>query len=97
MNSTLPAPIAVWDCNDRKGPWWRHMEEASAWAAAHLPRANGTVYAEFYLIDTPFAVVRRAATNADGRKYADPATGTLAMEPPATVMLTALPPEHLRH
>ena len=92
---TLPAPVAVWDCNDPGGTWRRHMAEASEWAKEHLPRAADTFLAAFYLIDAPFAVVHRVRRNENGRAYTDPATGEIATEPPATVMLDELPPAHL--
>ena len=93
---TLPAPVAVWDCNDPCGAFRSHLAEAIAWAKAHLPDAGSTYLAEFYLIDAPFAVVHTVKRNEDGRAYDDPATGEIAVNEPMTVMLTGLPPEHLR-
>ena len=95
---TLPAPVAVWDPNNRHGGFRRHIREASAWAVEHFPDANSTVLAEFYLIDAPFAVVHMARRNENGRLYNDPGTGQLAMQEPLTVMLSELPPARLlRH
>jgi len=94
---TLPAPVAVWDPSLKGGVCWRHIDETSKWAVEHLPHAGDILLAEFYLIDAPFAIVHRVRRNEDGRVHNDPATGELAMEPPATVMLSELPPEHLRH
>ena len=94
--STLPAPVAVWDPNDARGVFRHHLDEASQWAQDHFPdRARNVVFAAFYLIDAPFAVVHMVKRNEDGRIYTDPETGDLAMEPPATVMLDGLPPERL--
>lgn len=97
MSAVLtPAPVAVWDPNARDGVFWRHMNEASEWARQHLPCAADTYLAEFYLIDAPFAVVHTVKRNENGRAYTDPATGEIAVNEPVTVMLSELPPEHLR-
>jgi hypothetical protein len=90
------APLAVWDPNLRGGVCWRYIDEVSKWAIEHLDAAGDIILAEFYLIDAPFAIVHRLRRNENGRAYTDPETGELAKEPPATVMLDELPPEHLR-
>lgn len=93
---TLPAPVAVWDPNDFCGVFYCNYAEASAWAIEHPPDANNTLLAEFYLIDAPFAIVHTAKLDEAGRHYCDLATRQLAVNDPATVILSELPPEHLR-
>lgn len=88
------APLAVWNPNDPGNVYCRHHDEAAAWARENLPRSSDTVLAEFYLIDVPFAVVRRISRDEDG-KIRWPDAGVV-LEPPATVMLAELPPAHLR-
>lgn len=93
----LPAPLAVWDVSDGKdSPYWAHWRETSAWAVAHFPRQAEDVYrAEFYLLDTPFAILYRFAEDEQGRRYTDPATGEAARAEPLRMILSELPPEHL--
>jgi hypothetical protein len=89
-------PITVWDPNDRRNVYCRHRREAAAWARKNLPRSGDTVLAEFYLIDAPFAVLRRIRRDEDGKIGVARDTGGITLEPPATVMLGELPPVHLR-
>lgn len=90
-----PEPLAVWDCNERGGLWWRNMGEASDWAVAHFQgNAWRTDRAEFYLIDIPFVILFMLKEN-DGNFYVDPSTGELAREAPLTMILRELPPKHL--
>ena len=89
------ALITVWNPNDPGNVYCRHFKEAAAWARENLPRSGDTVLAEFYLIDVPFAVVRRIRRDEDGQIRTDPDTGVI-LEPPATVMLAGLPPVYLR-
>lgn len=94
--ASFPEPLAVWDCNDRESPWWHHQPDASKWAIAHLPdRGIRTYRLDFHLIDTPFAVAYRYAEDVNGRRYLDPATGEIAAEEPAVVLLDELPAPHL--
>jgi|SRR5208337_531309 len=88
------ALVAIWDPNDPDNVFCRHHDEAAAWARENLPRSSDTVLAEFYLIDAPFAVVRRVRRDKDGKIRADEETGVI-LEPSATVMLADLPPAHL--
>ena len=96
MSSTALDPLAVWDSREPGGCFWRHHPEASQWASTHLPHQATSIYrAEFHLMDTPFAIVHAYARNDQGRAIFDPATNGLVHAPPATVILSELPPEHL--
>jgi hypothetical protein len=98
---TLPAPIAVWDTRDRDS-FFRDTQhparfmQAVEWAKRHIDRPEDTYRVEFYLIDCPFAIVHRFATNEDGSIRWDLAGREPAIAEPVTVMLSELPPEHLR-
>lgn len=97
MTAVIPEglePVGVWDCASRV---WadQHMQERIDWAKAHMQRPGDTCYAEFYLVDAPFAVLHRVKRNENGRAYLDPFTGGVAMEQPAVQALTELPPAHL--
>lgn len=84
-------PVAIRDAKDpewARNPWYRRAE----WARAHLGNPDFIYRAEFYLIDTAFAVVSRFIPDSDGRKWAR--DGTPVTET-ATVLLTELPPEYL--
>lgn len=98
MTTTAAAPLAVWDCcGARPFHKWEHWPEAVEWNATHLPgQGDDTYRLEFYLVDAPFAVAYRYATNDKGHRYIDPATGHPAVEKPVTVVLSDLPPPHLR-
>lgn len=91
-------PLGVWDARDS---WVDDLvNERIAWAREHIPRVNDTYRAEFYLLDSPIAILYRYAVNTEGRKYAlarsefiadvEPAT-----EPPVVQILGGLPPAHL--
>jgi hypothetical protein len=97
MTTVALAPLAVWDTRDhgfweRERRWWREVVD---WAQVHIPEADRTYRAEFYLVDAPFARVFRYRDNSEGRRYLDPATGEPAVEEPAVVVLSELPPRHL--
>lgn len=84
-------PLAIWDASNPGwilGPW----RERAEWVEEHLGSADFIYRTEFYLIDTPFAVVSRFVKNGDGRKWAK--NGEAVTET-GTVLLTGLPPEHL--
>lgn len=96
MTTMAAEPRGVWDPNDRDGVFRQHRDECAQWAAAHLPgRGHYTLRAEFYLIDAPFAVVYDIGRDSEGRKLYDKAAGEPLLLPPATVMLSELPPAHL--
>lgn len=105
MTAAIPdglEPVAVWDARDplNSQPDVPRWLESAEWAKAHIPRVNDTYRVEFYLLDTPFAVVHRFAVNAEGLKYAIGHLARLdnrepATEPPVIVPLAELPPEHL--
>jgi hypothetical protein len=97
MQPEVPTPLGVWDVNDGEdSAYWAHWREISRWAVAHFPNRASDVYrAEFYLIDTPFAVLFRYAEDDHGRHYTDPATGEVARTEPVTMTLSELPPGHL--
>lgn len=85
-------PLGVWDATTAewaRGPWYERAE----WADGHLGDANFVYRAEFYLLDAPFAIVRRYAADGDGHKWA--ADGEVVTEPPVVVPLGELPPAHL--
>jgi hypothetical protein len=92
---TLREPLATWNANDPGWADWRYRGEASAWAKEHLPDADSTWRAEFFLVDAPFAVVYEFATDDEGRVRYDPAQRCPVMAEPATVILDSLPPAHL--
>jgi hypothetical protein len=94
MTAVAAAPLAVWDT---RGGFheWEHYREAYEWAQARISGAEDTYRVEFYLVDAPFAKAFRYLDNAEGRRYIDPATGEPAMAE-VTIMLSDLPPEHLR-
>lgn len=93
----LPAPLAVWDANAQGGLFWSNWHDCTGWAKAHMPRADDTYRAEFYLVDAPFMVLYRYARNEYGRTFSDlyGDAAEPAAEMPATVMLSALPPARL--
>lgn len=103
-------PLAVWDANDTDGLFWRNWEEATPWAIRHFPdRARRIHWAEFYLLDTPFAILHYYAENdhrrrarrghlyLDRRLYlgADPCAPARADAEPVVQLLDELPPAHL--
>jgi hypothetical protein len=90
-------PLAVWDCRERDSLFWQHWQETHIWAMEHLKDANSTYRAEFHLIDIPFAVVHRFATDDNGRKFRDSGTGCIACATPVIEIevLDELPPAHL--
>lgn len=98
MTAIGAEPLAIWDVNTKPGfICWEHWSEAVAWNKDHLPdQGNDTYRLEFYLVDAPFAKAFRYATNEQGRRYMDLATGEAAVLEPVTVPLTELPPPHLR-
>lgn len=88
-------PVAVWDTRTVDNPWWYCWRSAVEWARENIPDANVVYRVEFYLPDAPFAVLHRYKRNADGFKYQDPETDSIAIEVPVIVPLTELPPERL--
>jgi hypothetical protein len=91
------SPLAVWDCEDRGGVWWRDFRECCAWAVANIRNADSTFRIDFYLVDAPFAVVYRDSRDEAGKLFTDPATGEIARDEPVVQLLTELPPSHLLH
>lgn len=89
--------LAVWDARDEA--FWDVANPvfpgAIKWAGEHIERRDDTYRIEFYATDPPLAVVYRFKRDADGLKYQDPETGSIAVEPPAIVPLAELPPAHL--
>ena len=100
MTTVAAAPLATWDVRGPRGGAfcrWEHWLEAVAWNVGHLPdQGNDTYRLEFYLVDAPFAKAYRYAVNDQGRRYMDPATDEPAVEEPVIVLLSELPPPHLR-
>lgn len=102
MTTTIPEglePLAVWDAG---APGWvdANVAEKIAWATAHIERVNDTYRVEFHRLEiggrsAPLAVVHRYKRNADGYKYQDPETDSIATEPPVIVPLAEPPPAHL--
>lgn len=94
---TIPpvsAAAGVWDA--RLARWTCPLRERRVdWAYAHLPDVDRAWRAEFFLIDTPFAVLYRYAENADGRRWIDPDTREAAQDDPLVVPLAELPPPEL--
>lgn len=103
-------PLGVWDVRGTWGtpgaigPWLRMTPPgepfydsfyAASWVVGNIDRASDVFRIEFYLLDSPFAVVHRYRRNSDGFKYQDPATGEAVVEPPVVVPLGELPPAHL--
>jgi hypothetical protein len=88
-------PLAVWDTRTVDNPWWYCWRSAVEWARENIPDAIVVYRVEFYLLDAPFAVLHRYAVNADGRKYQDPETDSVALDEPVIVPLGELPPAHL--
>ena len=99
MNASAPTttqPLAIWDANDRTGIFWQHQLATSEWAVEHLPNKAVDIHrVEFYLVDTPFAVIHEYANDLAGRRYLDPRTGKAAECEPRTIALDELPPTHL--
>jgi hypothetical protein len=87
-------PLGVWDATLPGWPADAHWSDRIAWAQDHVERSADTYRVEFYVLDTPFAVVRRFALNAGGFKHNGP-DGEIAKEPPVLVPLDELPPAHL--
>lgn len=101
MTALIPEglePLAVWDV---RAADWRSTLPGGApgmtlWIWDHLGGNPSTIHrVEFYLPDTPFAVVYRYELEGEGFKYLDLATMEAATEPPVIVPLAELPPEHL--
>ena len=94
-------PLAVWDTRDIDGLWRCGgdicmLGEATRWANAHIREATRTYRVEFYLLDSPFAVLYRYKVDDDGRKFAlEPGGDALTEEEPVVQMLGELPPAHL--
>lgn len=84
-------PVGVWDASSRR---WvdEHWRERVAWAQQHIPDVDATYRVEFYLIDSPFAVVHRYGRNPGNHKHRDPATGEIARDEPVILPLAELPP-----
>jgi len=96
VTTVAAEPLAAWDVGGGFHKW-EHWAEAVAWNKKHLPdRGDDTYRLEFYLVDAPFAKAFRYAVNSQGRWHLDPATGKPAVEEPVTVLLSELPPPHLR-
>lgn len=89
-------PLAAWDgIRISEYGFSRETIERAEWARERLGDPAFIYRAEFYLLDGPFAVVHCYARGADGFKYQDAETGSIAVEPPAIVPLGELPPAHL--
>jgi hypothetical protein len=97
-------PASVWDARDKD--WWDPRQSArAAWLKTHGLRPEDTYRTEFYLIDTPFALVFRYHRNVDGNRHwtdnhipggpHDHDQCQAAVEPPVQVPLPELPPEEL--
>jgi hypothetical protein len=95
---TLPAPVAVWDAKDRPENWTDgHTQQMAWWMQTCMTGYARDAYrVEFYMLDAPFAIVHTFRCNGDGQRYADPAADGPAVNEPVTVMLSELPPGHLR-
>ena len=95
MTAPVIAPLAVWDVHEDR--WLDNLfHERSQWAQGHFPDRAQLVYrAEFYLMDTAFAVLYSYAEDSEGRLYRDPVTGAPARAEPRTLILSELPPRHL--
>lgn len=106
MNVQIPEglePLGVWDARERHyglGRGWgigltcaTPLRDMREWAARHIERVNETYRAEFYLLDTPFAVLYRYQRDKAG--FLVMRRGEIAEEPPVIVPLAELPPAHL--
>lgn len=98
VTTVAAAPLAVWDVSGNPNrfhgsPHWR---EASLWAKDHGLEPDHAYRIEFYLVDTAFAKVFRYALNSTGHRFLDPTMDRAAAEEPVMVLLSELPPAHLR-
>ena len=87
-------PIGVWDASDADWPRL-HAAGASEWARKHLEHVDRTYRIEFYLLDTPYAVIRRFAEDENGNLRLDLDAEAPMRDEPVVQVLTELPPEHL--
>ena len=89
-------PLGVWDANHRN---WMVDTDARlarvAWLNLRGISTDRVYRVEFYLVDEPFAVLRRFAVNEDGYVVHDPETDGPKKEDPVVRMLGELPPAHL--
>ncbi len=88
----LPEPLGVWETRDFScfyGFSDPRLLGAGLWSMRHLDRPHDVCRAEFYLVDSPFAVVLRYVRDDEGRltdKIEDPAIQALDELPPAYLL-----------
>jgi hypothetical protein len=91
QNHTELAPLAVWDTRTEEF-FSLNVEEIMEWARHNLP-ARDIIRIEFYLYDTPFAVITRAMVQ-DGYPFID-IHAEIVVHDPEIITIRSLPPEHL--
>lgn len=94
-------PLAIWDADD--GSFYDQptetWKESHNWAINNLPNAQDTYRAEFYKVDTVFAILYEFAVIRTGEwrgvRVVFPPTGKVSRRKPYIYLLDELPPAHL--
>lgn len=97
-------PLGIWDASwglaldTGTTTFWREIVN---WAKVHLPDASNTYRAEFYILDTAFAILYEYAVirhgDWEGVRVVFPPTGEISKRKPYIYLLDELPPSHLLH
>lgn len=96
MTTATLEPLAVYDANERGGPYdrcsldWRW--ELNDWLASNGVDSHVTDRVEIFLLDAPFATIYQIDPDERGRAVFDPQTGGAKRREPFRVMLNSLPP-----